>query len=294
MAASRILGTLDGKLCPVIARPDFSTATVPWAGFAFEHGVCRFEQPSRLSFPKPMVFVCTRGRGVARWICQGTPQTYHMKPASVCVASCDFEIRHDWQSNAWRTVALVLDTSKFRHVAPLEAAAMETSRMPLRCAEDKTIATLVTQMYSEARAGCPSGRLFGESLSLALLSYLATNYVERALTVDWRARLSPVQRQRVLEFIRENLDSDIAVSDLAACIAVSPAHFSRIFRAAFGTSPYRYVMAQRVAKAKILLEDSRTAIGEIAFDLGFQNHSHFTKVFHAMTGISPRQFRGGR
>jgi len=70
-------------------------------------------------------------------------------------------------------------------------------------------------------------------------------------------------------FIRENLDTDIAVSDLAACIGVSSAHFSRIFRTSFGMSPYRFVMRERVAKAKAMLEESRWSIGEIAIELGF-------------------------
>src|SRR6266850_1317058 len=111
----------------------------------------------------------------------------------------------------------------------------------------------------------------------------------------WRcARISPVQKRRVLHFIRENLDTDMAVSDLAACIGVSSAHFSRIFRASFGMSPYRFVMQERVAKAKAMLEESRKAIGEIAVELGFPSHSHFTKIFHKLTGATPGQFREGR
>jgi AraC family transcriptional regulator len=171
--------------------------------------------------------------------------------------------------------------------------AIETSRAPPLLTEDPRLAALIRQMHIEARAGCPSGRLFSESLSLALLSYLA-GYTERRLTIDVNARISSVQRQRVLHFIRENLDTDIAVSDLAACIGVSPAHFSRIFRASLGMSPYRFVMWQRVAKAKAMLEESRRAIGEVAIELGFPSHSHFTKLFHKLTGVTPSQFREGR
>ena len=49
-----------------------------------------------------------------------------------------------------------------------------------------------------------------------------------------------------------------------------------------------------MAKAKAMLEESRSSIGEIAFELGFPSHSHFTKIFHKMTGATPRQFREGR
>jgi AraC family transcriptional regulator len=170
---------------------------------------------------------------------------------------------------------------------------IETSRAPPLFNEDARVAALVREMHMEAKAGCPCGRLFGESLSLALLSYLARNYAERRLTIEVNARLSSVQKQRVLHFIRENLDTDVAVSDLAACIGVSSDHFFRIFKASFGMSPYRFVMQERVAKAKVMLEESRKEIGEIAVEVGFPSHSHFTKIFHKMTGATPSQFREG-
>jgi len=48
-----------------------------------------------------------------------------------------------------------------------------------------------------------------------------------------------------------------------------------------------------VAKAKVMLEESQKEIGEIAFEVGFPSHSHFTKIFHKMTGATPSQFRQG-
>jgi len=59
-------------------------------------------------------------------------------------------------------------------------------------------------------------------------------------------------------------------------------------------SPYRFVMQERVAKAKAMLEESRWSIGKIAVELGFPTHSHFTKIFHRITGATPSQFREGR
>jgi AraC family transcriptional regulator len=290
----RILQISKGRLRPLLTRPDFSSASVPWAGFLIEACVNDIEEKSPSSLPTPMVFVSTRDHCTTYWRYRGTSNDYNVKPGSVCVAPCHFELQSYWQSNPWHLLAVALDTSKFRHIAPLEAMAMETSRVPPLFAEDARVAALVREMHIEAKAGCPAGRLFGESISLALLSYLAGNYAERRLTMEVNARISSVQKRRVLHFIRENLDTDIAVSDLAACIGVGRAHFFRIFRASFGMSPYRFVMRERVAKAKAMLEESRKAIGEIAVELGFPSHSHFTKIFRKMTGATPSQFREGR
>jgi AraC family transcriptional regulator len=294
VSGDRILQISKGRLRPLFTRPDFSTASVPWAGFLIEECVNDIEEKSPCSLPKPMVLVCIRDKGTTYWRCRGTSNSYHVKPGSVCVGPCHFEIESVWQSNPWHLLAVAIDTSKLRHIAPLEAMALETSRAPPLFKQDARIAALVREMHIEAKAGCPSGRLFGESLSLALLSYLARTYAERRLTIEAHARISPDQKRRVLHFIRENLDTNVAVSDLAACIGVSSDHFFQIFKASFGMSPYRFVMQERVAKAKAMLEESRKAVGEIAIELGFPSHSHFTKIFHKMTGATPSQFREGR
>ena len=187
-----------------------------------------------------------------------------------------------------------MDTSKFRHYAPLEAKAIETSLVPHLFSEDATVAALVTEMHVEAKARCPSGKLYAKSLSLALLSYLTGKYTDRRFSDD-RKRLSPGQMQRIVELIRDNLDADVTVSDLAACIGVSAAHFARLFKASYGVSPHRFIMSERIAKAKTLLTGSHWTVAYIAAELGFSNHSHFTKVFHSLVGVmTPSQFRDGR
>jgi AraC family transcriptional regulator len=290
----RIQQISKGRLRPFFTRRDFSSASVPWAGFLIEECVNDIAEKSPASSQKPMVIVNIRDQCTTYWRYRGTTYNYDLKPGSVCVMPCHFELQSYWQSDPWHLLAVALDTSKFRHIAPLEAMAIETSRVPPHFTEDARIVALVREMHIEAKAGCPSGRLFGESLSLALLSYLAGNYAVRRLTMEVNVRLPPVKKWRVLHFIRENLETDIAVSDLAACIGVSRAHFFRVFRASFGMSPYRFVMRERVARAKALLEESRKDIGEIAVELGFPSHSHFTKIFHRMTGATPSQFREGR
>src|SRR6267143_1072307 len=76
-----------------------------------------------------MVFVCTRDRCTTYWRCRGTSNSYSVGPGSVCVAPCHFEVESCWQSNPWHLLAVAIDTSKLRHIAPLQAKAMlEESR----------------------------------------------------------------------------------------------------------------------------------------------------------------------
>lgn len=293
-SADRILEIADGEVRPIVERPRFSTASVPWAGFLIEECVTTMRDSRQRTVEKSTVYVCNRGEGTATWMHRGSSHGYHIVTGSVCITHTSYEMDSVRISNPWRYLALALDTSKFRHYAPREAKAIETSLVPMLFVEDAPIASLLTAMHGEAKAGCPSGRLYAESLSLALLSYLTGSYTDRRFDGDRSARLSPDQKRRIVQLIRDNLDTEITVSDLAASIGVSAAHFSRLFKATFGVSPHRFITWERIARAKTLLADPRWTVTYIAAELGFSSHSHFTKVFHSLVGVTPTQFRDGR
>lgn len=293
MGGERILRILEGEPSPLVPHLQFSTADVPWAGFLLEEGITEVGQRRAGAFEKPAIFVCTSGHGTVHWAHRGEIDAYDISTGSVCLASARYEIEKTWISNSWKFCALSLDADKFRHHAPLQANAIERSLVPFRFCEDATVASIVSQMYAEAKDGCPSGRLYAESLSLALLSYVSARYADLDPRTD-RAKMSPSQRRRVIDFITGNLDQQITVSSLAKAVGMSAAHFSRSFRAEFGLSPYRFVLSERVAKAKTMLARSEWSIGYIAIELGFSSHSHFTKSFREITGMTPNEFRARR
>jgi AraC family transcriptional regulator len=74
---------------------------------------------------------------------------------------------------------------------------------------------------------------------------------------------------------------------------MSPSHFTRVFKATFGVSPYRYVMHERIEGAKDMLACGKLSASEVALAFGFSSQSHFVKVFRQFTGVTPRQFRTG-
>jgi AraC family transcriptional regulator len=103
-------------------------------------------------------------------------------------------------------------------------------------------------------------------------------------------RLSGPQSRRVMDYIDTNLDCKLSIDDLADLVRVSTRHFFRCFLNTFGTTPHRYVMNERVARAKQLLVRGQL-LGEIAVTVGFANQSHFSGVFRKATGVSPNRFR---
>lgn len=78
---------------------------------------------------------------------------------------------------------------------------------------------------------------------------------------------------------------------LARTAHVSPAHFSRQFRATFGESPHRYLQRRRVERAMELLRETGRPVTEICFDVGFSSLGTFSRTFRAVVGESPSAYR---
>ncbi|HZZ89867.1 MAG TPA: helix-turn-helix transcriptional regulator, partial [Caulobacteraceae bacterium] len=81
------------------------------------------------------------------------------------------------------------------------------------------------------------------------------------------------------------------ITRLAQVSGVSPAHFARSFKAAFGAPPHRYLLTRRIERAKALLRDTDLAITEIAFETGWASLGTFGRVFRDVTGESPGDMR---
>ncbi len=103
--------------------------------------------------------------------------------------------------------------------------------------------------------------------------------------------LPPRRLQRVLEHVKENLEKDLSVAEMAQVVGMSQYYFSKLFKMSTGTTPHQYVMRQRVERAQELLRDGNTALVEVATHVGFETQSHFTSVFRRLVGITPKKFR---
>jgi AraC-like DNA-binding protein len=83
------------------------------------------------------------------------------------------------------------------------------------------------------------------------------------------------------------------VRTVAAVAHISPAHFSRCFRAVFGESPHRYLQRRRVERSMFLLRESDRTVTEICFDVGFGSLGTFSRTFREIVGETPSAYRVG-
>jgi AraC family transcriptional regulator len=97
--------------------------------------------------------------------------------------------------------------------------------------------------------------------------------------------------RRVTEHIQAHLDQDLTLARLSAVLYMSPYHFARLFKGSTGVPPYRFVVRQRIARARGVLATPELSIAEISRLVGFRTPSHFTTVFRHVLGITPGAYR---
>lgn len=97
--------------------------------------------------------------------------------------------------------------------------------------------------------------------------------------------------RRVTEYIRQNLDRDLRLAELAALVYMSPYHFARLFKRSTGVPPHRFVIRQRIVHARAILATRELSVAQISRMVGFRTPSHFSAVFRRVTGLTPNRYR---
>ena len=97
--------------------------------------------------------------------------------------------------------------------------------------------------------------------------------------------------RRVTEHIQAHLDQDLTLAHLGAVVYMSPYYFARRFQHSTGLPPHRFVVQQRIARARALLATHEQSVAQISRLVGFRTPSHFTTVFRRVTGLTPGAYR---
>ncbi|UOQ56472.1 helix-turn-helix transcriptional regulator [Leucobacter allii] len=99
----------------------------------------------------------------------------------------------------------------------------------------------------------------------------------------------------LLRRVRDRIDRDYAhpldVEGLARGVGLSAGHLSRAFRAAYGESPYSYLMTRRIERAMTLLRRGDLSVTEVCFAVGYGSLGTFTTRFTELVGMPPGRYR---
>jgi AraC family transcriptional regulator len=157
---------------------------------------------------------------------------------------------------------------------------------------DSQLEAIGMMLLAELQQENLGGRLYIDSLANVLAVHLLRQYAAAKPQLSiYEGGLPQRQLVQVLEYLDAHLHQDIKLADLAALLDISQFHFSHLFKQAIGTSPYQYLIQQRVERAKQLLKRTDQSIMDIALECGFNSHSHLSKQFRQFTGMTPKAYR---
>lgn len=130
---------------------------------------------------------------------------------------------------------------------------------------------------------------------LNILSDMANANRKRLVSGLFESDLGSSSKSRriakVCEYIEQNLDKELSLSDVAALVNMSESAFSHFFKKRTGLTYINYVNNQRIAKACTLLSDTTLSASEICYDCGFNNKSNFIRIFRKKKNMTPIEYR---
>lgn len=154
-------------------------------------------------------------------------------------------------------------------------------------ARDPLVEHVLRALSAELEAPAPAGRIYADSLAVALTTRLLQNF--GVIGGAGRQTLSKPQVRRIVAFVEANLDGELGLEQVAEVAGMSIPHLTTLFRRTMGQSVHAYVMERRVQRARTLLLDRRMTIAQVALETGFAHQSHLARWMRRMLGVTPSE-----
>ena len=271
--------------------PTLSSATVQWGGIALENYTTPAVFIPRHEHPQHFLHLVLRGTVKHEVRTKGRSQRFTSRPGTIVLLPRGTVDEVNW---AGPTQRLAVAIHPHLLTKALDETAHETD---VELTEnwdltDQHISALLQEMTADLAEGSPAGTIYGESLANALAVYLLKRYAARPLTpAVCKGGLPGYRLKRVIDYVANNLEESISLSQLATIVGMSPHYFSELFKQSTGCTPHSYVLVQRIERAKQRLRDPQCSVVEAGLDSGFENPSHFARVFRRLVGTTPSRFR---
>lgn len=134
-------------------------------------------------------------------------------------------------------------------------------------------------------------RCRSRSIMYEILSFLQYLYTEMEIDNNYKVLDSEREIDKVILYIHANYDQKITLNQLTEQFHINRTTLSEEFVKATGMSAIDYLIKLRIKIASILLSETSIPISEIVYRIGFNDSTHFGKMFRKYTGFSPSQYR---
>jgi AraC family transcriptional regulator len=271
-----------------------SSIPLGWHGLAVERRAIQPAEKSELPIDYHFLLLWT---AQAEGEMERKPGTFaHYRKLPNTITTCPPGIRPAARSAMVHDVVACVISPGFLHGVEAELDWRPTGPIhELYGTDDTALRDLMLLLAREAEAGGVSGRVYAESLSTALATRLL--FVGRSLQPPSSMKLSPLPRRilrRVIDRMEAGLDADLTLAELATESGYGRTHFTRMFKAATGQTPHRYLLELRLRKAQSMLTNRALPLIDIALACGFSSHAHLSTAFRSRFGMAPSAYRRDR
>lgn len=137
--------------------------------------------------------------------------------------------------------------------------------------------------------GCSA--LLVESAAVMVLAELKCHSRKMGFAKSFAGGLPPVKRDKIIGYMRDNIEKEIILSELAALVGMDRFYLIKAFKKTLGTTPHRYLSELRIEFACSLLKTTRLSIAEVAARTGLGTRENLYRAMSRHVGVSPREFR---
>jgi AraC family transcriptional regulator, exoenzyme S synthesis regulatory protein ExsA len=135
----------------------------------------------------------------------------------------------------------------------------------------------------------PSGALLKLKFEELLLNIFCNNNYQPLK--NYFAEISQLAKTSIKEIMEANFSSNLSLEEFARLCTRSLSTFKKEFSGLYNTTPGKWLLKKRLEYSRFLLETTGHSVDEISFESGFENRSHFNRVFKNKYGCSPGRFR---
>ena len=156
---------------------------------------------------------------------------------------------------------------------------------------DAPLRRLVWRLSTHHRSGEPLGRSYNGAVSRTIVDRILRLQFARDARHPDSVGLRPEARHVVEALVDASLQEPPTAAALAAKVGMGLGLFLREFKVTFEATPHQYIQRRRLSRACELLRATDATLSTVALETGFASHSHFSTVFRAATGVTPRSYR---
>ena len=173
-----------------------------------------------------------------------------------------------------------------------DPSAGDIALQPGECVKDSTILCIGQTLLTILRNPQGFHQPLVDHLLQGVCAYFASNYAGSSSTSTIvKGTLAPWQQRLVMQMMRDRLFEGISISELAEACGLSAGALVRGFKRSTGVSPHQWLLNRRIDLAIELMSSTDASLAQIAFNAGFSDQSHFSRVFAQKSGVTPGVWR---